>query len=188
MTYVGLQSSLLPKFAREIAWRKEAKRLFLRSLGLSCSRGGKNLYGKSTRDETASALGCASTTVSAGAIGISAVIWMILFRTAYKTNSLTECNPSLRMILLRWVSAVLTLRFRCRGSLSRKGPETAHRVNVCAKETTRPLCWKRHWSGNRGSAMEQPARCCILSWEMIRPKRICVRILDKLMHDPFNAL
>jgi len=34
--------------------------------------------------------------------------------------------------------------------------------------------------------MEQPARCCILSWEMIRPKRICVRILDKLMHDPFN--
>ena len=36
----------------------------------------------------------------------------ILFRTAYSTNSLTECSPSFRMILLRWVSAVFTLRLR----------------------------------------------------------------------------
>src|SRR6266446_3232677 len=37
--------------------------------------------------------------------------WTILFRTAYKTNSLTECSPSLLMMLLRCVSAVFTLRF-----------------------------------------------------------------------------
>src|SRR5258706_2603785 len=37
--------------------------------------------------------------------------WTIMFRTAYKTNSLTACSPSLLMMLLRCVSAVFTLRF-----------------------------------------------------------------------------
>src|SRR6266567_1700559 len=39
--------------------------------------------------------------------------WMMPLRTAYSTNSLTQCSPSFRIMLLRWVSAVFTLRSRC---------------------------------------------------------------------------
>src|SRR6202011_4661721 len=34
---------------------------------------------------------------------------MIWLRTAYRTNSLTECSSSFLMIFARWVSAVFTL-------------------------------------------------------------------------------
>src|SRR6266478_8717306 len=41
---------------------------------------------------------------------------MMLLRTAYSTSSLTECSLSLRMILLRWVSAVFTLKSSARAT------------------------------------------------------------------------
>src|SRR5258708_50413 len=44
--------------------------------------------------------------------GTATLTCTTLFRTAYSTSSLTECNPSFRMMLLRCVSAVLTLKLR----------------------------------------------------------------------------
>ena len=70
------------------------------------------IHGKSTQKEAARAFGNALALVSADAIGRSGVTWMMLFRTAYKTSSLIECSPSLRMMFLRWGSAVLTAKLR----------------------------------------------------------------------------